>query len=257
MSETPSGVARQGETRPAQPPSPTALAAAQRIRAWHELSTQFTAMIEAQVMEALWIIRREIPDDAAFDGFVKAQTPLVPEQARLKVATWSVARKSRALRELSLARPSEASRLVGDLVRVFDEENVGELDPADQEIVEIASLSLRQQRRRVRALIEAGQAVSEGRHPEDLERIRTLEAELAAARTVVDLDGHPGGQARNLLSDLRAAESDVAEIAARAEALFGGREGLHHKEREGAVRLADMLSESIDRIARLALGESA
>ena len=253
MSETPSALARQSETQPGTLPSPAALAAAQRIRAWYELSQQFTAMIEAQVMEALWTIRREIPHAAAFDAFIRRQTPLQPEQARLRVEAWSVARKSRPLRELGQARPSDPSRLVGDLVRVFEEEHVAELDAADQNLVELASLPLRQQRVRMRALIEAGQAASEGRSIEDVERIRTLEAELSAARTVVDLDGHPGGQARNLLSDLRDAESDLAEIAARAEALFGS-EGLH-KEREGAVRLADLLSASIDRIARLALGE--
>ena len=203
----------------------------------------------------LWTIRREIPHAAAFDAFIRRQTPLQPEQARLRVEAWSVARKSRPLRELAQARPSEASRLVGDLVRVFDEAHVAELDAADQDLVALASLPLRQQRVRMRALIEAGQAASEGRSIEDVERIRTLEAELSAARTVVDLDGHPGGQARNLLSDLRAAESDLAEIASRAEALFQSK-GRLHKEREGAVRLADLLSESIDRIARLALGES-
>ena len=234
-------------------PSPAALAAAQQIRAWHELSQQFTAVIEAQVMEALHTIRREIPDDGAFDAFVREQTPLAPKQARISVQAWSVARKSRPLREL-VSRPSEALRLVGDLVRVFGDERIAALDPADQELMEVASLPLREQRKRMRALIEAGQAASEGRSIEDVERIRTLEAELATARTMADLDGQPGGQARNLLSDLRAVESDLAEIASRAEALFGS-EGLH-KEREGAVRLADMLSTSIDRIARLALGES-
>ena len=236
-------------------PSPAALAAAQQIRAWHELSTQFTAVIEAQVMEALHTIRHEIPDDSAFDEFIRLETPLAPQQARVSVQAWSVARKSRPLREL-VSRPSEALRLVSDLVRVFGDERVAALDPADQELMEVASLPLRQQRKRMRALIEAGQAASEGRSIEDVERIRTLEAELATARTMADLDdGQPGGQARNLLADLRASESDLAEIAARAEALFG-LEGQHPKEREGAVRLADMLSTSVDRIARLALGEA-
>ena len=253
MSETPSALARQSES-PGTLPSPAALAAAQRIRAWYELSQQFTAMIEAQVMEALWTIRREIPDDAAFDEFIRRETPLAPHHARISVQAWAIARKSRPLRELVARRPNEAIRLVGDLVQVFGEDGQTNLDAADQALVEVASLPLRQQRVRMRALIEAGQAASEGRSIEDVERIRTLESELATARTVVALDGHPGGQARNLLSDLRAVESDLAEIASRAEALFGS-EGLH-KEREGAVRLADMLSESIDRIARLALGES-
>ena len=255
MSETPSDVARQSERSGkalSTTPSPAGLAAAQQIRAWYELSQQFTAVIEAQVMEALWTIRRELPDDRDFDEFIRLETPLAPKQARISVQAWSVARKSRPLREL-VSRPSEALRLVGDLVRVFGEERVAALDPADQELMEVASLPLRQQRKRMRALIEAGQAASEGRSIEDVERIRTLEAELATARTMVDLDD-AGGQARNLLADLRASESDLSEIASRAEALFG-LEGLL-KEREGAVRLADMLSTSVDRIARLALGES-
>ena len=237
-------------------PSPAAIAAAQQICAWHELSQRFAATCEAQVMEQLRTIRREIPDDRDFDEFVTARTPLAPEQARLSVQAWSVARKSRPLREL-VSRSSEEVRLVGDLVRVFGEDGTVDLDAADQALVEVAALPLRQQRKRMRALIEAGQAAGEGRHPADLERIRTLEAERDAARgtVVVDLDGHPGGQARTLISDLRSAESDLADLASRAEALFS-LEGLHNKEREGAVRLADMLSESVDRIARLALGES-
>lgn len=249
MTETETGTALS------MTPSPAAIAAAQQICAWHELSQRFAATCEAQVMEQLRTIRREIPDDRDFDEFVTARTPLAPEHARLSVQAWSVARKSRPLREL-VSRSSEEVRLVGDLVRVFGEDGKVDLDAADQALVEVASLPLRQQRKRMRALIEAGQAAGEGRHPADLERIRTLEAERDAARgTVVDLDGHPGGQARTLISDLRSAESNLADLASRAETLFN-LEGLHNKEREGAVRLADMLSESVDRIARLALGES-
>ena len=82
-----------------------ALEAAGRIRALHAALQQLSQLAEAQVLEAVWSIRQELPAPADFASFVGRELPmLTAERAQLMAETWAVARRSRELRELAGAR---------------------------------------------------------------------------------------------------------------------------------------------------------
>ena len=138
----------------------TAIQAVWRIRAWHDAMRTLSAIAEAQVMQACWVIRREHSDRGDFDAFCAAQglAPIMgAPQAWLMAETWDVARRQRPLRELAADRPTDAIAFVRGFVEAGHEEDLRELDEDDQRVVEILAAPPRARRSKIRALLESHQ----------------------------------------------------------------------------------------------------
>ncbi len=207
--------------------SMTALQAMQRIKAWHATIRQLMAVAEAQVMEALWVIRREHPGQARFAEFLASQdSPVAPDKAWLMAQTWDAARRNRGLRELTRAAPDQALELVREFIEAGNAEQLHDLDEDDAQVAALLSAPPRARRTRLRELIKAGQAAREGRNPDDIARIERLEAErearqaAAGADGVTDLDAHPRTRLRKAIAELREAESRIAHLADDLESLL-------------------------------------
>ncbi len=224
-----------------------------RIRAVCGLARAVSQMLEAQLMESLWKVRREVSERGAFEGLIRSHTELEPGRAWLMAETWEVARRNRELRELAADRPREAMALVSQFVEAGVEERLEDLGKEDREVAEVMAKPPRQRNAAIRELIAAGRAVSEGRHPGDRERIAALEAErdeavaeLGAARKVADMGSHPRAQLRESVAELRGLESSLAELAERLEGLLPG---AGESARRQVLAAADMAVGSLERIS--------
>ena len=235
-----------------------AVQAVQRIVALHGIARMVCTTIHGEVLEAAWVIRRAHPEREDFDRFVAAHgltDVMRPERAWLAAETWEAARRQRALRDLVASRPDEAIQFVAEFVAAGSTTTrLADLDDDDRRVVELVSQPPRRRAREIRRLIELDTAASEGRHPADVERIRTLESERDAAveraqasGAVTELGAHPERQVRAAVESLREAESRLAEVA---EGLVGAwdaaRAGAGLRQR--VLRMADMAEGSLERI---------
>ena len=229
----------------APPPTPAAHEAAARIRALHVAARTFAQLIEAQIMEALWIIRRELPVDAEFDAFVESQTPLERRRARLMVETWAVARRRRELRELAQHQPSEALALMQSAI----DAGVQFADATDRQVTELLSRPPRLRNQAIRELIQTHQA-KEG-HPSAAEKPTETKSTdpddaIAVEAEATSVNTHPSGRAANLVEELQRVERSLSQLAMDAPVALGG--SVSGRIRERVLRLSDLANQSIDRI---------
>ena len=234
---------RKQDMTPLPPPSPAAHEAAARIRALHLTARTFAQLIEAQIMEALWVIRRELPVDAEFDAFIESQTPLERRRARLMVETWAVARRRRELRELAQQQPSEALALMKSAI----DAGVHLADATDRQVTELLSRPPRQRNQAIRELIESHQAKPPDRPPPTPELISERSAEPLAVRE------RPSNRLDGLVEALQAIEGELAELLTTAETVFEAVEPVSAATRERVLSLAALATDHIERINHLAL----
>lgn len=231
-------------TQAGMAPTPTAHEAAARIRALHMTARIFAQLIEAQIMEALWVIRRELPVDADFHAFVESQTPIDRHRARLMVETWAVARRRRELRELAQRQPSEALSLVQSAI----DAGVPLADATDRQVAELLSRPPRQRNRAIRELIDAHQSK---------ERSEAAASPRAADRNTdtVELSAphHPSQRFSGFLEALQAIESELADLLLTAEMVLGNGNPMPEAGRERLLSLAAVATDHIERINHLAL----
>ena len=139
-------------------PPRTSMEAIARIRAWRSAMASLSAIAEAEVMAACWLIRREHQTRAAFISFFRRHDPdqcISGEHAWLMAETWEVSRRQRSLRELTTRRPDEAIAFVREFVDAGREADLEELDANDRKVAEILSSAPRRRSARIRALIES------------------------------------------------------------------------------------------------------
>lgn len=223
-------------------PTPTAQEAAARIRALHATARTFAQLIEAQIMEALWVIRGELPLDVEFYAFVESQTPLDRRRARLMVETWAVARHQRELRELAQRQPSEALALMQSAI----DAGVQLADATDRQVAEVLSRPPRQRNRAIRELIESHESAKKE------EPSSTRQSERSKARDPAVRE-HPGGRFVQLLEAMQAVESELADLLLNAEMVLGPAAPIPQSGRERLLSLARLASDHIERIHHLAL----
>ncbi len=138
-----------------QPPR-NALDAAARIRAGRQVLSAVQAQCEAMVMESLWVIRKQYPEQAAFAGFIDEQLGdvLTADKAWSYSQVWEVARRQRSLREMAGAQPDQVVLLVKDIGDAVG----AELDEDDQRLVEALSLPPRKRWPALRRLLGVAEA---------------------------------------------------------------------------------------------------
>jgi hypothetical protein len=222
-------------------PTPAAHEAAGRIRALHMTARTFAQLIEAQIMESLWIIRRELPVDAEFYTFVESQTPIDRRRARLMVDTWSVARRRRELRELAQSRPSEALALMKSAI----DAGVQLADATDKQVAELLSRPPRQRNRAIRELIES--------HEAQEEESTVREPERPIVGTVGRNEESRSSRLGELLEALQKIEGELADLLLTAEMVLGETRPIPGAGRERLLSLAAIATDHIERINDLAL----
>ena len=252
MAETEGLVAQPNKAVPVA--SGSVLDELRRIQAICNTMHAVAQVLEVQLMESLWKISTEVSERPAFERLVGEHTNLPPDRAWLMAQTWEVARRNRDLRRLALNRPSEALALVEGLIENNLAEGAENLTDVDREMAKFAAMPQRKKVAAIRELIADGQAAREKRHPADQERIRELEAERDAA--VVEMGKarkvlpHPGGEIRQALDDLRAAESRLAEVAERLDVVLTAASGASRTE---AIQITHLIQDAAARIEATAV----
>lgn len=198
-------------------------------------------------MESLWVIRRELPEDAEFDAFIESQTPLDRRRARLMVETWAVARRRRELRELAQRQPSEALALMRNAI----DAGVQLADATDRQVTELLSKPPRQRNQAIRELLESHRAKEQTRTLPGQERSEPKAGAVDATR------GQTGGRLAGLVESLQAVESELADLLMTAEMVLGAGRPVPDAARERMLNLATIATEHIERINHLALASSA
>lgn len=224
-------------------PTPDAHEAAARIRALHMTTRMFAQLIEAQIMEALWVIRRELPVDADFYAFVESQTPIDRRRARLMVETWAVARRRRELRELAQRQPSEALSLMQSAI----DAGVQLADATDRQVAELLSRPPRQRNRAIRELIDSHQSKEQAQAAASPQ---TADQKTAAVEPVLQ---SPNQRFAGFLEALQTIESELADLLLTAEMVLGGGDPMPETGRERLLSLAAIATDHIERINHLAL----
>lgn len=231
-----------------------AVQAAHRIIAWHGVAKAIFTMIHAEIMQAAWIIRREHPEREDFDRFAEAHgltDVMSPDRAWLAAETWEVARDQRSLLAVVTERPEEAMRFVWEFVSAGAERQLKRLEKDDSRIAGVLALPPRKRNSEIQRLIELEQAVSDGRHPDDVRRIDELEAERAAGPgTAAALEHHPAA----FVNELAAAERTLADLAERMGQWHdapGRAVSLGAARCNRAMLACDMAIGSLDRISEI------
>jgi len=216
----------------------TAEQAVERIRALREFVDSVSAVAEAHVMAACWSIRREIPEREAFETFAAGRLGdvLGADRAWALAQAWDAARHGRSVRELARKRPHEAVALVRDYAEAVPG---GDFDDLDREAAAIVSLPGKQRRERLRELAASASAARAGRHPDDVERIRVLEAERDEAEAA---------DAARAVDPASTLAEDERRLAARADEFDALRGRLSAAAVDRLLRVADMAMGSLERI---------
>lgn len=228
----------------------TAMAAVESIRAWRASAEVLFAQIQARVMEACAVIKKEHPGEMAFMNFVNAHLGgvLDARQAWQMANVWEAARGNRELRELATRKPDEAIQFVSEFV-------AGPRSPADligehgREAARILTAPPGRRSRMVRDLLAADRAARESRHPDDVRRIGELEAENGLLRDEAR-QAPPGDVVRDAAAALHRMEREAAEIEER---LRGRVLGLDGALRSRLLDAADGLVRRIDAISGQAI----
>ena len=188
--------------------SPAVLDELRRVQAICNTMHAVAQVLEAQMMESLWKISKEVPERPAFERLVREHTNLQPERAWLMAQTWESARRNRDLRELALDRPSEALALVSEFVEAGLDDRLESLSDDDREVAAIIAKPPRKRTAAIRELIAQGKAAQQGRSQADDKYITRLEAqrddalaELKKARQENSGSQSPERQALNALRD--------------------------------------------------------
>ena len=235
-------------------PTMTAMQAAQRLCALHEMTQVLGQLIEVQAMAAAWAIRREYSGREAFERFVADFTPVRPAQAWLMAETWEVTRRNREVRKLADTRPRDALQLVRGVFEAAGEEGLEALSGGDRTAAQILAKPGKQRLADIRELIAAGRAAAEGRHPADRERIRALEAERDAAvealHEVGAVTAHPASQLNAAATELQETEKALAELAERFQSVAGVASA---STRERVLHTCALALASVERISGLLL----
>ena len=245
-----------------------AVQAVQHIRACVAFSRAIFSAVEAQIMEAAWIVRRGHPERADFERFVLEQgvdDAMSPHRAWRYAETWDVIRRQRSLRELAHDRPHEAMSLVCEYRDAGGETDA--LDDDDRHVQYVLSQPKRRRVELLREMARARRASNEGRSPADVEQIRTLTEErdaavreLAHKGGVVPMADTPPGRVQSLYGELADIHTRMADIAVRYEAALEGqpRSGAEPRPLAAAVSnmtgLADRLIEQAERITAASFG---
>ena len=256
-----------------EPPvaSLNAIQAAHRIIAWHGVAKAIFTMIHGEIMQAAWIIRREHPEREDFDRFVAAHgltDVMSPDRAWLAAETWEVARSQRSLLAVVTERPEEAMRFVWEFVSAGAERGLQRLEQDDPRIVGVLALPPRKRNSEIQRLVALGEAASEGRHPADVEQIRTLTEERDAAieelernRKPGPLDDEPAAYAFELHQELQELCTKLTATANEVEVhldIWGSdwESAAMENNVRCIARSADMLIEQAERILGAASDET-
>ena len=190
------------------------LVAAARIRAWHESLGKIFTLAEADIMECCLAIRRNHPNQEAFGTFVGVHLAgvLTPTKAWQLADTWEVAQQYRPVRELVNRGPAKAFAFVREFAAAAaDEQAPLPFDSDDREIASILAAPPKTRRERLRGLVAASKAARD-RHPDDIERIRDLEAAAEVAAQERESDRKKATRA-DLLRRYREVASLLGEVA--------------------------------------------
>ena len=269
MSATPAH-ALIAETLGAPVATLTALQAAHRIIALHDVACAVFTAVHRQVMQAAWVIRHEHPEREGFDRFCAAHgldNVMPSERVWLAAETWEVMRRQRGVRELAERRPDEAIQFVAEFVSRGAAQKLERLGENHPRVVEICALPAKERTSEIHRLIGIEQAVSEGRHPADVEQIRTLAEERDAAlqelerrREVLSPNDTPAGHVRMLHREASELLGNLSDLAGTFEALLERAPTVRSKALEGAVHAMTLLGDDIvdlgERIGAAALGET-
>lgn len=235
-------------------PTAAVYAAAARITSLYEAAQALAASIEAQVMEALHLIREACPDEDAFSGVVSELTPLRPAEALRMAQTWEVVRRQRDLRQLAATRPREAMGLVRGLLEAAPGAGtIATWTADDAAVAAVLALPPRARNARIRELVRGQGGTGDApRAPADVERIAELEAQVDALRPAPRLV-----RWREVVERVRDAEADLAEAASDVADLAGARAGVPAATAARLLRLADSAQASLDAVSGALLGRSA
>ena len=234
------------------PPPATLYEAVARIRTWHDVMGRLSQVVAAQTMEALCIIRDQVPGDSEFRGVVERELAgiLQPDRALLMARTWAAARKQRRLRELAASTPDEAMSFVSEFVASGREEDLD--DETDPDVLAILTLPKRRRVAAVRDLIR-------GREHQD--------GRAAAHADPGSEDYLPGLQTaeEREAAEWRARLQVLAESVKEAERILGNgalaaeqlrSELLSKSARHQLVAHTDLIQGHIETIAELAMGDA-
>lgn len=126
-----------------------------RIRVWRSALQVISAVAEAQVMAACWVMRRQSRDREAFGRLVddRLRGVLSLDRALAMAKTWEVARRQRALRSLAMSDPGDAILFVRDFAEAVPRD-LDELDEDDQQVAALLAAPPRVRRARLREMIQ-------------------------------------------------------------------------------------------------------
>lgn len=245
----------------AGPPAPrAALEAAARIRVVHEQLRRVSHLAEAQLMEAAWTIRGEIPERAAFDAFVAEHAPVLdPGRAWLMADTWAVARRSRKLKELAYSDAPAALDFVRQFVEAGEREGIEAVDELDADAVALLAQPAARRHEGLRKLLSVSRDVEASADPhrarmERLERERDEAVDaLERGAPVESLSMHPAKRLKAAAADLQAIESQLAPLAEAVEALCRG-DGASEAVRQRLLATGDLALGHVERITAAAMG---
>ena len=136
--------------------------AAASIRAWRDMLAAIGTIAELQVMEALAVIRRHLPERDRFDVFCSEHLDgvLDPDDAWNRALTWEVSGRQRALKEFARTSPAEATAFVRDFAAALGPARIDQLDDDDREVAELLAAPPRTRRQRLRELVATRRAVT-------------------------------------------------------------------------------------------------
>ena len=235
------------------------MAAAAEIRAWHLTLRTIGSAAEAAVMRACWRIRQAHPDTEEFGRFVFNELGgcMTPRKAWLLADTWEVARKNRKVHELAASQPDKAVAFVRDFTDAVaavdgDETLPLPLDEDDKEVVALLTAPPKKRRAKLRELVAARRAPRD-RHPDDVERIRELEAEREE-RSRADAANATKATRAELLRTYREAAVLLGEVASKVVATLDG-EKLAEHSRKHLEMSNDIAVGGIEAVVRLTFEE--
>lgn len=138
--------------------------------------------------------------------------------------------------------------------KVGAEDKLKELCADDREAAEFFALAPRKRVKAARRMIAENNAAKQSRSPEDVERIRGLEAEVKDLTSDLEqsrkVAPHPGSEARQAVDRLRDIEAGLAETA---EVLIGRLPTTSGLTQSEALNLLDSIRTHADAIEAAAL----
>ena len=214
---------------------PDDLAAAAEIRAWFLTLRTIGTAAETAVMRACWRIRQAHPDADDFGRFIfnELEGRLTPRKAWLHADTWEIARKNRKVHELAASQPDKALSFVRDFTDAVAAEGAETLplplDDDDKEVVALLTAAPKKRREELRKLV-AARRTPRDRHPDDVERIRELEAAEEERGRVEESAGKKATRAE-LLKQYRDAATLFSEAASEVVTVLDGEKLAEHSRK--------------------------